>query len=83
MNLHKVVSKADLYVEMLAGSSLPLTFENGASSIYKTSSATLQQGNPLGESTAGDHIEVRFMYSGTTAVTGRHFGTCMMQVGVY
>jgi len=74
----------DLYVEVLAGSSLPLY---GADTIYKTSSATLQQGNPLASSDAGDYIEIRFMYSGNTTTpemgAGYRYGTAMIQVGVY
>jgi len=70
----------DLYVEMLAGASTTLT---GSDSVYKTSGTELRQGNPLGSSDAADFIEIRMMYSGATAVTGIHFGTAMMQVGVY
>jgi len=74
----------DLYVQMLANSSLPL---NGSHSLYKTSSATIQQGEPLAESSDGDHVEIRFMYSGDTFAPegGNQYqiGTAMMQVAIY
>jgi len=74
----------DLYIEMLAGTTLPL---DGSDTVYKTSSATIQQGNPLGESVAGDHVEIRFMYSGDTfAPEGGNniqYGNGFMMVGVY
>jgi len=70
-----------LFIEMLAGSDFNL---NGSNSVYKTSSQIIQQGNPLGKTTAGQCVEIRLMYSGTQAgLTGIKFGTGMMMVGVY
>jgi hypothetical protein len=54
---------------------------SGATSKYLTSSATLQQGNPLVCFDGGD-TEINFRYSGTN-VEGSEYGTAMMQVGVY
>ena len=74
----------ELYVEMLADSNTALV---GADTVYKTSSAELQQGNPLASCDAGDYVEIRFMYSGTSATpaagAGYKYGNAMMQVGVY
>ena len=70
-----------LYIQMLAGSSFGLT---GADNVYKTSSQILQQGNPLGQSSAGEFVKVRLMYSGTqNTLTGIKYGNGMMQIGVY
>ena len=54
---------------------------SGTTSVYKTSSATLQQGNPLAVSNGGD-TEIRFAFSGT-GVTGKTYGAGFMQVSVY
>jgi hypothetical protein len=64
-------SIADLYIECLSGTT----------SVYKTSSSTLQEGNPLGVATGGN-IEVRFMYSGGSA-SGIQYGTGFMNISVY
>ena len=64
-------SVADLCIQILSGST----------SVYKTSSSELQQGNPLGV-TDGGNTEIRFMYSGDNA-SGIQYGTGMMQVSVY
>jgi len=70
-----------LYMQMLAGSSFDLT---GADNVYKTSSQILQQGNPLGRSSAGEFVKVRLMYSGTqSTLTGIKYGNGMMMIGVY
>jgi len=61
----------DLCIELLSGST----------SVYKTSSAELQQGSPLGVSDGGK-TEIRFMYSGGGA-SGIQYGTGFMQVSVY
>ena len=64
-------SVADLCVEVLSGTT----------SLYKTSSSELQQGNPLDVHQGGD-TEIRFMYSGANA-SGIEYGTCMVQLSVY
>jgi hypothetical protein len=64
-------SVADLCIELLSGNT----------SVYKTSSSELQQGNPLAVSDGGN-TEIRFMYSGANA-SGYEYGTGMIQVSVY
>ena len=64
-------SVADLSIEMLSGTT----------SVYSTSSATLQEGNPLAVSDGGE-TEIRFMYSGGTA-SGIEFGTGFMNISVF
>ena len=54
----------------------------GTTNIYKTSSATIEQGNPLGAAATGD-LEIRIMYSGTTTLTGGKYGTAFMNVSIY
>ena len=64
-------SVGDLYIECLSGTT----------SVYKTSSSTLQEGNPLGVSNGGN-TEIRFMYSGGNA-SGIEYGTGFMNISVY
>ena len=63
-------TKGGLYIELLSGST----------SKYKTSSAVVQQGDPL-VTTAGD-ISIRFIYSGSD-VTGFASGSCFMSLSIY
>ena len=64
-------SIADLFIEILSGST----------SVYKTSSSTLQIGNPLAVADGGN-IEIRFAYSGGNA-SGIVYGTGFMNIGVW
>lgn len=64
------ISKSKLYVDFLSGST----------SIYKTSSNTIQIGSPLAQSSGS--IEIRFMYSGTS-LSGYAYGSGFMNVSVY
>ena len=66
-----MTSVADLQIELLSGST----------SVYTTSSNTLQQGNPLAVSDGGN-IEIRLMYSGGNA-SGIQYATGMIQISVY
>jgi len=63
-------SVADLSIQILSGST----------SIYKTSSSVLQEGNPLAVGDGGD-IEIRLMYSGVNA-TGIQYGTGFMNITI-
>ena len=64
-------SIADLFIEILSGST----------SVYKTSSSTLQIGNPLAVADGGN-IKIRFAYSGGNA-SGIVYGTGFMNIGVW
>jgi hypothetical protein len=64
-------------------SGLCVELRSGSTSVYKTSSATLEQGDPLASSDGGD-TEIRIMYSGTqNDLTGIHYGNGFMNVSVY
>jgi hypothetical protein len=70
------VSTGDLSIELLSGST----------SVYSTSSASIQQGYPLAKSDGGD-TEIRFKYSSTSGYGQEEnqmvYGTCFMQISVY
>jgi hypothetical protein len=76
-------SVSGLSIEVLSGNTQLGTW----ASIYKTSSAILQQGYPLATSDIDSNIEIRFMYSGLheygTQVTQVEYGTGFMNVSVY
>ena len=65
-------SVSGLCVELLSGST----------SVYKTSSAIIQQGYPLGKSNGGN-TEIRMMYSGGSTLTGIEYGTGFMNISIY
>jgi len=65
-------SVSGLCVELLSGST----------SVYKTSSAIIQQGYPLATSDGG-LTKIRFMYSGGASLSGKEYGTGFMNVSVY
>jgi hypothetical protein len=62
-------------------SGLKIQLLQGTTNKYWTSSQIIQQGNPLTKAT-GD-IEIRMMYSGGGILTGKKYGTSMMQVGIW
>jgi len=65
---------------------LSIELRSGSTSVYKTSSATIQQGYPLGKSDGGD-TEIRFMYSSASGygseVNAAVTGSAFMQISVY
>jgi len=58
---------------------LKIQLLNGTSVVYSTSSASLQQGNPLASIDGAANIEIRFAYSGAS-VTGIKYGSAFMNV---
>jgi len=61
-------------------SGLKIELLSGSTSVYSTSSATLQEGTPLAISDGGK-TEIRFMYSGG-GLSGIQYGTAFMNVSV-
>ena len=76
-------SVSGLSIEILSGNCQTGNWD----SIYKTSSAILQQGYPLGVSAVDSDIEIRLMYSGSHIYGGQgnrlQYATGLMQVSVY
>jgi len=62
-------------------SGLKIEILSGSTSVYSTSSATLQQGNPLATTSGGKTI-IRFKNSGA-GISNTVYGTGLMQISVY